>query len=68
MGDKVVQDYALSRGILIELLNHLEDDYDNAQEKDAIIEFAVLLLIGVFAWSARQRNYEDGYIGTAKIF
>ncbi|CAJ1962796.1 unnamed protein product [Cylindrotheca closterium] len=50
MGDKVVQDYALSRKIFLELLRHLEDDWNGAHEnpieRDGIAEFAGVLLIG----------------------
>ena len=49
MGDKVVQDYSLSKGVFLALLVHLEEDLEaakNDKERDAVIEFAVTLLSG----------------------
>lgn len=49
MGDYTVTDYALSKEILMELLEDLEFDYQRAEtdaEKDEIVWFANLLVIG----------------------
>jgi hypothetical protein len=49
MGDIVVSDYALSKDIYLELMNQLEEDWDDAYteaEKDKVATFANLLNYG----------------------
>jgi hypothetical protein len=51
MGDVVLSDYALSKELYLELMNHLEEDWEDAYtdtdaEKDKIAIFANLLNFG----------------------
>jgi hypothetical protein len=51
MGDVVLSDYALSKELYLELMNHLEEDWEDAYtdtdaEKDKIALFANLLNFG----------------------
>lgn len=49
MGDKVVQDVALSKKLFLALLTHLEEDWEaatNDTDRDVLCEFAAILITG----------------------
>jgi len=49
MGDKVVQDVALSKEIFLMMISHLEEDWEaarNDMDRDAVCEFATILITG----------------------
>jgi len=69
MGDKVVHDYALSKSILLQLLEQLVQDFDNAlheEEKDDIIEFAAILLLGFLLGLQGEEIMKTDILGLLK--